>query len=85
MLMPDHGMVRFLATPDGFAELRSAGAEMLRCLAHGALRRLAEGARYRRAPRELRRLDGRDLGDLAIGRADLPRLARRHAAAQAPA
>lgn len=40
-----------------------------------------EQSRYWRALRELRRLDDRDLDDLAIGRADLPEMARRHARA----
>ena len=38
-----------------------------------------EELRYRQALRELRRLDDRDLDDLALGRADLPGLARQHA------
>ncbi len=41
--------------------------------------RVAEEIRYRRALRELRRLDDRDLYDLYLGRGDLPGLARRHA------
>jgi uncharacterized protein YjiS (DUF1127 family) len=77
-------MIRLLATPEGFAELRWAGQGPLRRFARGALRWLAEGARYRRALRELRQVDDQDLDDLALGRADLPRLARQHAVAQAP-
>ena len=46
-------------------------------------RRLADRVReewhYFRALRELNRLDQRDLDDLALGRADLPELARTHA------
>jgi uncharacterized protein YjiS (DUF1127 family) len=38
-----------------------------------------EELRYRQAQRELQRLDDRDLDDLALGRADLPGLARQHA------
>jgi uncharacterized protein YjiS (DUF1127 family) len=38
-----------------------------------------EELRYRQALRELRQLDDRDLDDLALGRADLPGLARQHA------
>jgi uncharacterized protein YjiS (DUF1127 family) len=41
--------------------------------------RVIEEVGYRRAPRELRRLDDRDLDDLDLGRGDLPGLARRHA------
>jgi uncharacterized protein YjiS (DUF1127 family) len=41
--------------------------------------RAGEEVRYRRALRELRRIDGRTLDDLALGRADLPGIARRHA------
>jgi uncharacterized protein YjiS (DUF1127 family) len=40
-----------------------------------------EELRYRQALRELRQLDGRDLDDLALGRADLPERARQHARA----
>ena len=40
-----------------------------------------EELRYRQALRELRQLDDRDLDDLALGRADLPGLARQHARA----
>jgi uncharacterized protein YjiS (DUF1127 family) len=42
-----------------------------------------EELRYRQALRELRQLDNRDLDDLALGRADLPGLARQHARAGA--
>jgi uncharacterized protein YjiS (DUF1127 family) len=45
----------------------------------GARLRLAEEGRYLRALLELRRLDDRDLDDLALGRADLPGLARSYA------
>jgi uncharacterized protein YjiS (DUF1127 family) len=38
-----------------------------------------EELRYRQDLRELQRLDDRDLDDLALGRADLPGLARQHA------
>src|SRR4051794_30594085 len=41
--------------------------------------RVGEEVSYRRALRELRRLDDRDLDDLNLGRGDLPGLARRHA------
>ena len=41
--------------------------------------RAAEEVRYRRALRELNRLDDRDLDDLNLGRGDLPGLARCHA------
>ena len=39
--------------------------------------RVGEEVRHRRALRELRRLDDRDLDDLDLGRGDLPGLARR--------
>jgi uncharacterized protein YjiS (DUF1127 family) len=45
----------------------------------GLRARVDEELRYRRALRELRRLDDRDLDDLNLGRGDLPGLARRHA------
>ena len=45
---------------------------------------LDQRARYRQAMRELHRLDNRDLDELAIGRADFPALAERHAAHLAP-
>ena len=45
----------------------------------GLRARVGEELRYRRALRELRRLDDRDLDDLNLGRGDLPGLARRHA------
>jgi uncharacterized protein YjiS (DUF1127 family) len=41
--------------------------------------RAGEEIRYRRTLRELRRIDERTLDDLALGRADLPEIARRHA------
>ena len=40
--------------------------------------------RYRRALRELERLDGSDLDGLGLGRADFAALAARHAAGLAP-
>ncbi len=40
--------------------------------------RVGEEVRYRRALRELHRLDDRILDDLNLGRGDLPGLARRH-------
>ena len=43
--------------------------------------RLREELRYLQARIELSRLDDRDLDDLALGRGDLPGLARRHAQA----
>jgi uncharacterized protein YjiS (DUF1127 family) len=41
--------------------------------------RAGEEIRYRRTLRELQRLDERTLDDLALGRAELPEVARRHA------
>jgi hypothetical protein len=51
MFMPDHRMIRMLATPDGFAELRCTGEALLRRLARSAKRRLTGHTRHRRAPR----------------------------------
>jgi uncharacterized protein YjiS (DUF1127 family) len=54
----------------------------------GRLGRLAgwlrERSLYRHALRELDQLDGRDLDELNLGRADFPALAERHAAGLAP-
>jgi uncharacterized protein YjiS (DUF1127 family) len=61
-----------VGTWSGTAALLSDLASRMRQATH-------EEIRYRRALRELRHLDGRDLDDLAIGRADLPDMARRHA------
>jgi hypothetical protein len=44
MFMPAFGMVRFLATPDGFAELRWTGGGLSRGFARRRLRRLSAGA-----------------------------------------
>src|SRR4051794_18226064 len=46
--------------------------------------RVGEELRYRRALRELRRLDDRDLDDINIARVDFPELARRHAREAGP-
>lgn len=43
-----------------------------------------ERSRYRQALRELNRLDGGDLDEIGLGRADFPQLAERHAAGLAP-
>ena len=76
---------RFDITP---ASTRSAGgglgswsgiASLLGKLASRMRQGVGEEIRYRRALRELRHLDDRDLEDLAIGRADLPGMAGRHA------
>jgi uncharacterized protein YjiS (DUF1127 family) len=45
--------------------------------------RVREEVRYLQARAVLSRLDDRDLDDLALGRGDLPALARRHARADA--
>ena len=55
---------------------KSARAGMLW---RGLRARVDEELRYRRALRELRRLDDRDLNNLNLGRGDLPGLARQHA------
>ena len=62
--------------PDG----RDAGEGFLGELVLRARRR----TRYRRALRELRRLDDRDLDDLDIARVDFPKLAWRHATGAEP-
>jgi uncharacterized protein YjiS (DUF1127 family) len=59
--------------------LAEADEGFLGKLARRIRARAGAAIRYRRALRELRRLDDRDLDDLGIGRADLPELARRHA------
>ena len=43
-----------------------------------------ERVRYRRALRELQRLDDRDLDDIGIARADFPELAWPHTTGDAP-
>jgi uncharacterized protein YjiS (DUF1127 family) len=60
-------------------------AQALGAFALRVRERAAEEIRYRQALRELRRLDDRTLDDLALGRADLPGIARRHARATVPA
>jgi uncharacterized protein YjiS (DUF1127 family) len=64
---------------DGRFRTWSSTASLLSDLASRMRQATHEEIRYRRAMRELRRLDDRDLDDLAIGRADLPGMARRHA------
>jgi uncharacterized protein YjiS (DUF1127 family) len=61
--------------------MRAGVAFKLAELVRRVRERAAEEIRYRQALRELKRLDDRDLDDLAIGRADLPEIARRHARA----
>ena len=67
-------LVAVLAGPNGGSESGRAGM-----LWRGLRARVGEEVLYRRSLRELRRLDDRDLDDLALGRGDLPGLARRHA------
>ena len=67
-------LVAVLAGPSGGSESGRAGMFW-----RGLRARVDEELRYRRALRELRRLDDRDLDDLNLGRGDLPGLARRHA------
>jgi hypothetical protein len=75
MFMPAYGMIRLLATPDGFAELRWAGEGLSRRFARRGPRWLAGKARHGRASSEQRRLDDRDLDDLATGRGSAPAVA----------
>ena len=67
-------LVAVLAGPSGGGDSGRAGM-----LWRGLRAWVGEELRYRRALRELRRLDDRDLDDLNLGRGDLPGLARRHA------
>jgi len=67
-------LVATLAGPSGGGESGRAGM-----LWRDLRARVDEELRYRRALRELRRLDDRALDDLDLGRGDLPGLARRHA------
>ncbi len=69
-----NALVAALANPTGGSESGRAGM-----LWRGLRARVGEELRYRRALRELRRLDDRDLDDLNLGRGDLPGLARCHA------
>ena len=73
-LVSPNALVATLAGPNGGSESGRAGM-----LWRGLGARVDEELRYRRALRELRRLDDRDLDDLNLGRGDLPGLARRHA------
>ncbi len=75
MLNLAFSLIPSLRSPSGDAPLGKLG--MLG-------RWLRERSRYRLALRELRRLDGRDLDELALGSADFPALAERHAAGLAP-
>ena len=67
-------LIAVLAGPSDGSKSGRAGM-----LWRGLRARVDEELRYRRALRELRRLDDRDLDDLNLGRGDLPGLARRHA------
>jgi uncharacterized protein YjiS (DUF1127 family) len=73
-LVSPAALIAVLAGPSGGSESGRAGM-----LWRGLRARVDEELRYRRALRELRRLDDRDLDDLNLGRGDLPGLARRHA------
>ena len=73
-LVSPAALVATLAGPSGGGESGRAGM-----LWRGLRARVDEELRYRRALRELRRLDDRDLDDLNLGRGDLPGLARCHA------
>ena len=72
-LVSPTALVAVLAGPNG-TERGRAGM-----LWRGLRARVDEELRYRRALRELRRLDDRDLDDLNLGRGDLPGLACCHA------
>ena len=73
-LVSPAALVAVLASPSDGSESGCAGM-----LWRGLRARVDEELRYRRALRELRRLDDRDLDDLNLGRGDLPGLARCHA------
>ncbi len=66
----------FALIPSLRSEKRDAG--------EGFLGKLALWARYRRALRELHRLDDRDLDDIDVARGDFPELAWRHATGAEP-
>jgi uncharacterized protein YjiS (DUF1127 family) len=72
-LVSPTALVAVLAGPNGNESGRAG------MLWRGLRARVDEELRYRRALRELRRLDDRDLDDLNLGRGDLPGLARCHA------
>jgi uncharacterized protein YjiS (DUF1127 family) len=67
-------LVAMLAVPSGGSDGGRAGM-----LWRGLRARVGEEVLYHCSLRELRRLDDRDLDDLALGRGDLPGLARRYA------
>ena len=73
-LVSPTALVAVLASPSGGSNGGHAGT-----LWRDLRARVDEELRYRRALRELRRLDDRDLDDLDLGRGDLPGLARHHA------
>ncbi len=73
-LVSPAALVATLAGPSGGGDGGRAGMPW-----RGLRARIGEELRYRRALRELRRLDDRGLDDLDLGRGDLPGLARRHA------
>jgi uncharacterized protein YjiS (DUF1127 family) len=73
-LVSPAALIAVLAGPSGGSESGRAGM-----LWRGLRARVDEELRYRRALRELRRLDDRDLDDLNLSRGDLPCLARQHA------
>lgn len=83
MFMAALGMIRMIGAPAGSSPRAEERDEpgFLKQLLLGAWRRVAVELRYRRALAELNGLDDRDLDDLALGRGDLPFLARRHAPA----
>lgn len=82
MFMAALGMIRMAGTTGTQSAAAPSTGIVSRLVAAAWLRGRQELAYYR-ALRELGRLDDRDLDDLAIGRADLPRLAWRHAQAVA--
>lgn len=80
MFMAALGTIRMAGTTGTQSTAASSTGFISRLAAAAWLRGRQELAYYR-ALRELGRLDDRDLDDLAIGRADFPELAWRHALA----
>lgn len=72
------------AMPPLAASPHAQGGRSLSKLAGAVGRWYGEQLSYRRALNRLRQLDDADLDDIAIARADLPMLARRHASGAAP-
>ncbi len=82
MIMAALGTIRMAGTT-GTPSTATQSTSFISRLTAAVLLRGRQELAYYRALRELGRLDDRDLDDLAIGRADFPELAWRHALAVA--